>query len=200
MFKKILLAAAVLVSAASAIEFGPRVGGNLSTMWGDNAEKVTTGVGFNAGIAAKLAFKDSPISITPEVMIDMRNTGNETKEKVTDEYSMTEWALDIPVMIRCELLGLFYIEAGPSFNFNLSTSETAKTGKIEKTTDFDVNTFEFGLSFGVGTNIISAVDLDFRVNLGITDIFQDKTFAGFSSPMSDRKNLQFALGASIWLF
>lgn len=208
MFKKILLAAAVLVSAASAIEFGPRVGGNMTTMWGDDAEKVTTGFGFNAGIAAKLAFKDSRISITPEVMIDMRNTGNEDLEKINDSYSMTEWALDIPVMIRCELLGLFYIEAGPSFNFNLATSSTTdpKIGK-KHTDDFEseeVKSFEFDLSFGVGTNIISAVDLDFRVNMGLTNIFTDKVnIAGITLSKGKApamKNLQFALGASIWLF
>lgn len=208
MFKKILLAAAVLVSAASAIEFGPRVGGNMTTMWGDDAEKITSGFGFNAGIAAKLAFKDSRISITPEVMIDMRNTGNEDLEKINDSYSMTEWALDIPVMIRCELLGLFYIEAGPSFNFNLATSSTTdpKIGK-KHTDDFEseeVKSFEFDLSFGVGTNIISTVDLDFRVNMGLTNIFTDKVnIAGFTLSKGKApamKNLQFALGASIWLF
>ena len=198
MFKKILLAAAVLVSAASAIEFGPRVGGNMTTMYGDDAEHVTAGVGFNAGLAAKLAFKDSPISITPEVMIDMRNTGLDND----DDYSMTEWALDIPVMIRCELLGLFYIEAGPSFNFNLSSSSETKVLKNTVTTDYDsdaLNTFEFGLSFGVGTNIISAVDLDFRVNMAITDFWAEKKVAG-KSIQADAANLQFALGASIWLF
>lgn len=208
MFKKILLAAAVLVSAASAIEFGPRVGGNMTTMWGDDAEKVTTGFGFNAGIAAKLAFKDSPISIAPEVVIDMRNTNKEDFLTFKDR-SMTEWSLDIPVMIRCELLGLIYIEAGPSFNFNLSTSEEWTEGITKKSGSHDydgdeLSSFEFGLSFGVGTNIISSVDIDFRVNMGLTDIFTDKaSIAGYTFSKGEApamKNLQFALGASIWLF
>lgn len=196
MFKKILLAAAVLVSAASAIEFGPRVGGNMTTMYGDDAEHVSAGFGFNAGIAAKLAFKDSPISITPEVMIDMRNTGLDND----DDFSLTEWALDIPVMIRCELMGLFYFEAGPSFNFNLSTSSDSKLlGKVDydgKGLHPEVNTFEFGLAFGVGTNIISAIDLDFRVNMAISDFYAEPRVG----KQADAANLQFALGASIWLF
>ena len=198
MFKKILLAAAVLVSAASAIEFGPRVGGNMTTMYGDDAEHVTAGFGFNAGLAAKLAFKDSPISITPEVMIDMRNTGLDND----DNYSLTEWALDIPVMIRCELLGLFYIEAGPSFNFNLSSSSETKVLKNTVTTDYDsdvLNTFEFGLNFGIGTNIISMLDIDFRVNMALTDFWAEQKVAG-KTIQADAANLQFALGVSVWLF
>lgn len=198
MFKKILLAAAVLVSAASAIEFGPHVGGNMTTMYGDDAEHATAGVGFNAGLAAKLAFKDSPISITPEVLIDMRNSGSD----IDDDYSLTEWALDIPVMIRCELLGLFYIEAGPSFNFNLSSSSETKVLKNTVTTDYDsdvLNTFEFGLNFGIGTNIISMLDIDFRVNMALTDFWAEQKVAG-KTIQTDAANLQFALGVSVWLF
>lgn len=198
MFKKILLAAAVLVSAASAIEFGPHVGGNMTTMYGDDAEHATAGVGFNAGLAAKLAFKDSPISITPEVLIDMRNSGSD----VDDDYSLTEWALDIPVMIRCELLGLFYIEAGPSFNFNLSSSSETKVLKNTVTTDYDsdvLNTFEFGLNFGIGTNIISMLDIDFRVNMALTDFWAEQKVAG-KTIQNDASSLQFALGVSVWLF
>lgn len=195
MFKKILLAAAVLVSAASAIEFGPHIAGNMTTMYGDDAEHVTAGVGFNAGLAAKLAFKDSPISITPEVLFDMRRSGSD----LDDDYTLTELALDIPVMVRCELLGLFYFEAGPSFNFNLSSSSKTKILGKEKSTDIDsdaLNTFEFGLAFGVGTNIISTIDLDFRVNMAISDFYK-KPKVG---KQADAANLQFALGASVWLF
>lgn len=198
MFKKILLAAAVLVSAASAIEIGPHIGGNMTTMYGDDAENVTAGVGFNAGVAAKVAFKDSPISIVPEVLIDMRNSGSD----IDDDYSLTEWALDIPVMIRCELLGLFYIEAGPSFNFNLSSSSETKVLKNTVTTDYDsdvLNTFEFGLNFGIGTNIISMLDIDFRVNMALTDFWAEQKVAG-KTIQTDAANLQFALGVSVWLF
>lgn len=197
MFKKILLAAAVLVSAASAIEIGPHIGGNMTTMYGDDAENVTAGVGFNAGVAAKVAFKDSPISIVPEVLIDMRNSGSDKD----DNYSMTEWALEIPVMVRCELLGLFYFEAGPSFNFNLATSTETKVLGKEVSDDIDsdlLNTFEFGLSFGVGTNIISMLDIDFRVNMGITDFYAEQKVLG-KTVQADAANLQFALGVSIWL-
>lgn len=197
MFKKILLAAAVLVSAASAIEIGPHIGGNMTTMYGDDAENVTAGVGFNAGVAAKVAFKDSPISIVPEVLIDMRNSGSD----IDDDYSLTEWALDIPVMIRCELLGLFYIEAGPSFNFNLSSSSETKVLKNTVTTDYDsdvLNTFEFGLNFGIGTNIISMLDIDFRVNMALTDFWAEQKVLG-KSVQTDAANLQFAVGVSIWL-
>lgn len=194
MFKKILMAALVLASFTFAETFGVHAAGNMSTMYGDDADHASTGVGFNAGLAGKFAFKDLPIAISPEVLIDMRNSGSDQD----DNYSMTEWALEIPVMVRFDILGLVFVEAGPSFNFNLATGWETKN--LEKDYDGDeLNTFEFGLGFGVGTGIIPMVDIDFRVNLGLTKIFADYETKLATVKAADQKSLQFALGVSFWI-
>lgn len=202
MFKKILMTAMVVASAAFAqIGVGVHAAGTVSNLYGDQAEKVTAGVGFSAGIGAKISLPLLPITIAPEVLIDMRNTGIDGM----DDYSMTEWALDIPVMVRFSLLPILYVEAGPSFNFNLATGTHDVIAKRDVDTDIpgeSLNSFEFGLAFGVGTGIVPFLDIDFRVNLGLTNTFSDKySVAGITigtGKEPDMSNLQFALGVTYW--
>jgi len=56
MFKKIILAALIVTSAAFADFFsvGARAAANFGTSWGDDADDATWGVGFNAGVALKI--------------------------------------------------------------------------------------------------------------------------------------------------
>lgn len=191
MFKKIILAALFVASFVSAETIGIHAAGTMSSLWGDDADGISSKIGFNAGFAGKVAFKDLPITIAPEVLIDMRRVGSDDD----DDFTLTEWALDIPVMVRFEVLKLFFVEAGPSFDFNLNTSSETKVLNKTVETDYDENTFEFGLAFGVGTDIIPMVDIDFRVNLGLTDIFDKPDYGN----QVDASNLQFALGVSFWI-
>ena len=134
-----------------------------------------------------------PITVAPEVLIDMRNFD------VSDKVVMTEWALDIPVLVRFSLLPILYIEAGPEIAFNLSTTAEDDDGHeiTEKQLEAifpDFNSFEFDIVFGVGTGIVPFVDIDFRVILGMTSFFDDPEIG---DPL-DISNMQFALGATYW--
>lgn len=196
MFKKILLAAMLVVSASFAqINFGIHAGVNMNTLWGDDAENASSGFGFTAGAAAKVTLPLLPITLAPEVLIDMRNITNENKG--ADDVTQTEWALDIPVMVRLSLLPILYVEAGPTFAFNLSVSaEDEHDHEVEFDDDY-FNTFEFGVAFGVGTDILPFIDVDFRVNLGLTNVVADQKVLGKEIEVN-ASNLQFVLGATYW--
>lgn len=191
MLKKIILAAVVAATASFAqINFGVHAGVDINTLWGDDTEDAASGIGFQAGAAAKISLPMLPITIAPEVLIDMRNY--DLREDVTT----TEWALDIPVLVRFSLLPILYLEAGPELAFNLSTSTDYGSKVTVKADDDNFNTVEFDLVFGVGTGILPLVDIDFRVILGLTNIYDDESIAGTSE--LDIKNMQFALGATYW--
>ena len=191
MLKKIILAAVVAATASFAqINFGVHAGVDINTLWGDDTEDAASGIGFQAGAAAKISLPMLPITIAPEVLIDMRNY--DLREDVTT----TEWALDIPVLVRFSLLPILYLEAGPELAFNLSTSTDYGNKVTVKADDDAFNTVEFDLVFGVGTGILPLVDIDFRVILGLTNIYDDESIAGTSE--LDIKNMQFALGATYW--
>ena len=194
MLKKIILAAVVAATASFAqINFGVHAGLDMNTFWGDDTEDASSGIGFQAGAAAKISLPLLPITVAPEVLIDMRNFD------VSDKVVMTEWALDIPVLVRFSLLPILYIEAGPEIAFNLSTTAEDDDGHeiTEKQLEAifpDFNSFEFDIVFGVGTGIVPFVDIDFRVILGMTSFFDDPEIG---DPL-DISNMQFALGATYW--
>ena len=203
MLKKILLVAFVAATASFAqINFGARVGADLNTLWGDDAEDVGTSVGFNAGLGVKISLPLLPITLAPEVLIDMRNF---TLERAGEDLGVTTWALDIPVMVRFSLLPILYIEGGPQFAFNLSTSSDKVTPletkllKVETSIEdwYEFNTFEFDLVFGVGTGIVPFVDIDFRVVLGMSNFISEEKGVNGSVAL-DEANLQFMLGATYW--
>ncbi len=194
MLKKIILAAVVAATASFAqINVGIRAGVDMNTFWGDDTEDASSGIGFQAGAAMKVSLPLLPITVAPEVVIDMRNFD------VNENVTLTEWALDIPVLVRFSLLPILYLEAGPEFAFNLSTTAEDDDGNeiSEKTLETflpDFNTFEFDLVFGVGTGIVPLVDIDFRVVLGMTNFFDDPKLG---DPL-DIANMQFVLGATYW--
>ena len=178
-------------------------GADLNTLWGDDAEDVGTSVGFNAGLGVKISLPLLPITLAPELLVDMRNFNNELslfREKV----SLTTWAIDIPVMVRFSLLPILYIEGGPQFAFNISTTGEFENGKDAHVDDFyEFSTFEFDLAFGVGTGIVPFVDIDFRVVLGMSNFIDDYSDAGIVTKIIGDKvpevaNLQFMLGATYW--
>ncbi|MBR2075389.1 MAG: PorT family protein [Fibrobacter sp.] len=191
MFKKILLAAVLAATASFAqINFGVHAGVDMNTLWGDDAEDFGTSVGFNAGVGMKISLPLLPITLAPEVLIDMRNF---SIERSGEDLGVTTWALDIPVLVRFSLLPILYLEGGPQFAFNLST-DSEKVGGTSIADWMDFNTFEFDLVFGVGTGIVPLVDIDFRVVLGMTNFLADPEIG---DPL-DVSNMQFMLGATYW--
>ena len=89
MFKKIILAALIVTSAAFADFFsvGARAAANFGTAWGDDADDATWGVGFNAGVALKIDILPV-ITIIPGLEVDYRRLGEETS--FSDGFSEIE--------------------------------------------------------------------------------------------------------------
>lgn len=196
MFKKILFAALVAISASFAqINFGAHVGANMNTFWGDDTEDASSGIGFTAGLAMKISLPLLPITVAPEVLIDMRNITNEVGNQ---ELTYTEWSLDIPVMVRFSLLPILYLEGGPVFAFNLSTSVEDEHDNEVKFDDDAFNTLDVGLALGIGTGIVPFLDIDFRVNMSFTNVQDDYEVAHMTVKAPDMSNLQFVIGATYW--
>lgn len=192
MLKKIILAAVVAATASFAqINFGARAALDMNTLWGDDADDASSGIGFQAGVGMKISLPLLPITVAPEVLIDMRNYD------VSENVTTTEWAIDIPVMVRFSLLPILYLEAGPMLDINLSVSAEDDDGNEVKYDDDYFNTLGFGLAFGVGTGIVPLVDIDFRVNLGLTNVIADQKFMGETVEVN-ASNMQFIIGATYW--
>lgn len=198
MFKKIILAAALAATASFAqLSFGVHAGGDINNVWGDDTENSKAGIGFNFGGAVKFSLPLLPLTVEANVLADMRNY--EMDYSITD-YSVTQWNIDIPVLARFSFLPILFVEAGPMFSFNISQyAEDSAGDEIKAFEDvLPTNSFEFDLVFGIGTGIIPFIDVDFRVNMGLTNIYQDVTVPLVGTSEVKISNLQFVLGATYW--
>ncbi len=210
MFKKIILAALIVTSAAFADFFnvGARAAANFGTAWGDDAKDAKWGVGFNAGVALKIDILPV-ITIIPGLEVDYRRVGEEENysdgtlyEYVTDE-TLGMWYLDIPVLARVKLIPMVYLEGGVAFSFNLSATmdydetETKPNGETEKESgDMSyskfVNTMDIGLIVGAGVSLLDKLDVDFRLVLGLNS-YTDKDEVGVSM-----KHMRMQAGVIYW--
>ena len=199
MFKKIILAAALAATASFAqLSFGVHAGGDINNVWGDATEDSESGIGFNFGGAIKFSLPLLPLTVEANVLADMRNY--EFEYSLAD-YSVTQWNIDIPVLARFSPLPIIFIEAGPQFSFNLSQyAEDSAGDEIKAFEDLlPTNSFEFDLVFGIGTGIIPFIDVDFRVVLGLTDVYEEHDGLTKGTTVAiDASNLQFVLGATYW--
>ena len=199
MFKKIILAAALAATASFAqLSFGVHAGGDINNVWGDATENSESGIGFNFGGAVKFSLPLLPLTVEANVLADMRNY---EIEYALADYSVTQWNIDIPVLARFSPLPIIFIEAGPQFSFNLSQYAEDSAGDEIKLFDdvMPMNSFELDLVFGAGTGIIPFVDVDFRVVLGLTDVYEEHDGLTKGTTVAiDMSNLQFVLGATYW--
>ena len=196
MFKKIILAAVLAATASFAqVNFGAHLGLGLSTLWGDEvySEDFGSGFSFQLGGAAKITLPALPITLAPEILVDMRNASQDYNGH---EFAISEWAIDIPVLVRISAMPILFIEAGPQLSINASTSsDEILNVSIEDVWDF--NAVEFNVVVGAGTTAVPFVDIDFRVVVGLTNwISESKIIKGEDAP--ELSNLQFLLGATYW--
>ena len=213
MFKKIILAALIVTSAAFADFFsvGARAAANFGTAWGDDAKDATWGAGFNAGVALKIDILPV-ITIIPGLEVDYRRIGEEENYsdgsfyKISSDETYGLWYLDVPVLARVKLIPLVYFNAGVQFSFNLSatldydeTETSIKTGESKKTSDDMsyskfINTMDVGLIVGAGVSLLDKLDVDFRLVLGLNS-FMDENDEGFKVSM---KHMRMQAGVIYW--
>ena len=202
MFKKVILAALVVTSAVFAqfnVNVGGRAAANFGTYVGDDVKDAKWGVGFNAGVAAKLDVL--PImSVVAGVEADLRRVSEKETQEVygheySAEYSINMWYLDIPVVARFNLAPMFHADAGVVLGFKLAASQTIEVtadGHSEsksESIDEGINAFDAAVTAGIGASVIPGMlDVDFRFVYSLTS-WADGPNA---------KHMRMQLGATYW--
>ena len=199
MFKKVILAALVVTSAVFAqfnVNVGGRAAANFGTFVGDDAKELDMGwgVGFNAGVAAKLDVLPI-LSVVGGVEADLRRAA---KKVESVEWSMNMLYLDIPVVARFNVVPMFHVDAGVVLGFKLSATQTVEgteegvsasvSGDIE-----NVKTFDAAVTAGIGASVIPGMlDVDFRFVYSLTN-WPDYEGADVSC-----KHMRMQVGATYW--
>ena len=193
MFKKIILAAAVAVSAVfaqSPVNVGGHAALDFGSAWGDKSE-VDMGVGFNAGVQLKVGINDM-LSFVPGLEIDLRRmTSEETVYGTKVDETLSLWYLDVPLALRINANPQLFIDVGAYLGVNLSANMTmeAEGQSIDQDVGDSMESIDIGLIAGVGYNVMPNLDVNFRLALGLTEMVKEA---------KGSKNMRFQLGATYW--
>src|SRR5574344_72513 len=187
---------AMLATTSFAQNVGGHLALNFGTTIGEDNEDVPWGLGVNAGVAAKFTLIPM-LDLAPEIDFEMRRASD-------DDATWTTMAINIPVLLRVNVMPQLFLEVGPTVAFLLSsemetdvelrgaTVSGAATVSVDLGSDeIDVlETFELGLAAGAGFTVMPKLDLNFRVAMGLTSLVSDD--------FGEAKNLQLQLGGTYW--
>ena len=204
MLNKIVLAVLVVASAVFAqVNVSGRIAFNYGTVWGDDSKKIDWGAGFIVGPEVKYSF-NPVLSLISGLELDYRRASydyfvayNPLIDPDLRNYTVTETTsfmyLDIPVLLRVNPVPFFFIDAGMTFDFNLSANNVMEyEGEtISDDVSSGTKTFEFALACGLGFTLFSELDLSFRAVFGMTSMAKKSVKA---------KHLRLQSGLTYWAF
>ncbi len=205
MKKVLLLAVAAIVGlgAQAQLQFGGKVGFDMTHFWGDNVEHGMK-PSYQAGLV--MEYKATPkFAIAPEVVFASQGGHFETSKAVTlpllgtiegkTKVTYNTNYVNVPVMLKYYVIPDFSIDFGPQLGINVYskvTNEVSVNGKGKSAaTDLKdyTNTIDFGLGLGGTYNLTENAFIQARYTLGLTPVFKE-TF----SKEAKNGNLQIAFG------
>jgi len=164
--------------------FGIKGGMNIANLSGDTDTelgRLKSKIGFNVGF-----FADFRQSEKFSVQLELLYSTQGAQIKIDENYggiSITGYDrlnlgyINVPVMAKYYVSEKFTIEAGPQIGFLVSAQEKysieASNGESDSGSEDIIENFQtvdFGLNFGLGYDITSKLNANFRYNLGLTNI------------------------------
>jgi len=184
--KKILtlVAAAIVCMGASAqVQFGGKVGFDLTNFWGENAVHGMK-AGYQLGLLMEYKFTPS-FAISPEVVFASQGA------KENESGIKTTWTtnyINVPVMLKYYVTPSFSIDFGPQVGFNVYSKYKVKG--VDKAIDIKdlTKTADFGLGLGGTYNLTENAFVQARYTMGMTNAFKD------DGDKAKNSNIQIAFG------
>lgn len=138
------------------VAYGIKAGINIATLLNSEGSKPL--IEFNCGGFVRLKLDDK-FAIQPEALFSSQGAKLE-KRRINTYY------INVPIMVKYNMLNSYYIEAGPQISFLLFAKSKPIIGEsVDVTKDF--NSIDFGLNFGVGYEFTENIYSVFRYNLGL---------------------------------
>jgi opacity protein-like surface antigen len=166
----LVLAGSVLATANAQVQFGVKAGANIAGFTGSDASGTSSLVSFNVGGLVKVPISDA-FSFQPELVY----SGEGAKESVTDPVSGNNINatlplnyLNVPLLFKYTRPFGVYTETGPQIGFLISAHE--KSGGVSEDVKSQFNSTNFSWAFGLGYISPVNIGIDFRYNLGLSNI------------------------------
>ncbi|MBC7949610.1 MAG: PorT family protein [Chitinophagaceae bacterium] len=176
----IVLASAFLFTAvqAQSVQFGIKAGVNAANIDISNGNEYDSKIGMHAGGLVHIHINDH-FAIQPELVYSMQ--GCKTED---DDFKLKLNYVNVPVLAQYMFNGGFRLQTGPQFGF--LTSAKTKNGEVEVDVNDEIKSTDFSWAFGAAYLSKVGVGVDFRYNLGISNVSEVAAF--------ETKNRVFQLG------
>jgi len=172
----VLIAAAIVsVSAMAQVQFGAKVGFDMTNFWGKDIEH---GMKPSYQVGLLMEYKFNPhFAIAPEVVfasqggkfkaLDVNLFGLDISKNVTFNTNY----INVPVMFKYYATPAFSIDFGPQVGFNVYSKYSVED--IDKAVDIKdgTQTVDFGLGLGGTYNLTDNAFVQARYTLGLTNVF-----------------------------
>ena len=166
-------------------------------------EDAPSGIGFEVGVQARFDIMHV-LQFTPE--LNFRYT-KLNQEDESCERNFRQMDLEVPLLVRGNVMNRFYIMAGPQLGISLSDKVSLDgddanigggLGKISYSIEEDIEqkTFGFGVALGIGWYVYDKINIDFRMYLGLADMYDDGE--SILVDLDGAKQMTFKFGIGYW--
>lgn len=186
--KKIILSVVAVfafgLTNAQEVKYGVKVGGNLTNLRVDAGDLGTvvfkSNVGFQVGGFAEIKVAEK-FAVQPEALFSY-----ESSDVSGADFNLSY--INIPVLAKYYASEKISLQVGPQIGI-LVGAKAKMDGEKEDIKD-DLKSTNFGLNFGLGYNFTQKVAVDFRYNVGLTDIAEN----GFEGGKMKTSGFSLSLG------
>ncbi|MGQ1891112.1 porin family protein [Thermophagus sp. OGC60D27] len=159
----------------SQAQFGIKAGVNISNYGGDDGDGMDSRLVPLFGGFARFNLSDN-MSFQPELLYSMKGAkGSGEVEGINVDVTEKLSYIDVPLMLKFYVSEGFNFQAGPQLSFLLSAEGEFKGGGVSVTEDYKeyMKSVDFGLNLGAGYEFDFGFGIDFRYNMGLTNIVDD---------------------------
>ena len=175
---------------AQEIDFGIKVGPNLSIVSGDLTENYNPRLGYHFGGFAEIEFSDK-FSFQPEILYNsmgfildssiesFQNFGEPGGDEISFKSAQRSNFLSIPLALKLRFNSRLALEFGPQGSFLLNS-----VSKLKEAQGFESNgdrnsvsgdfKFDYGAVLGFGYSLNNKMSLQLRYYHGFSDIFENR--------------------------
>ena len=176
----LIAAAIVCMSASAQVQFGAKVGFDLTHFWGEDAPH---GIQPNYQVGLMMEYKFNPhFAIAPEVVFAAQGgkASGDDDDVIGDinvKGTFHTNYINVPLMLKFYATPDFSIDLGPQVGFNVYSKMTAsgKLGNVEAKESIDLKdntkTVDFGVGLGATYNLTNNAFVQARYTLGLTNVF-----------------------------
>ncbi|TXD54071.1 MULTISPECIES: porin family protein [unclassified Polaribacter] len=151
---------------AKDVKLGIKLGMNIASVNGSNANNIDSRTGFVIGVAAEILFTEK-FSVQPELLYSAQGA------QLRDNFMYDLNYVSLPIMVKYYVAKGFTVEAGPQFSFLLKDELVPVNQNSGSSINTAAENFDLGLNLGLGYQFKSGVFFQTRYNLGLIAVTEN---------------------------